>query len=122
LPENVLSGAYSAGIKNATLSQVVPIKAGCFYRLSFSARTNSITSLLIAAVIFITAEGEEINATEIFIAGESLPTIEGVFNYYSRVTERTPVDAVAARISFTAATSSLSRYVFLDNVSFSGVS
>jgi len=123
VPESVLSGDFSAGIKNAVLSQVVPISADCFYQFSFSARTNVSAATLTATVTFITFEGEEILATEIFIRAGSLPTVESVFNYYRRITARAPAGAVEARIEFAGTTPGIPyQYVFLDDVSFSGIS
>ncbi|MCL2719571.1 MAG: hypothetical protein FWE14_12410 [Lachnospiraceae bacterium] len=121
--ENVLSGEFSAGIKNATMQQDIRINPDCFYHFSFSARSNDRTSSLTATVTYLDDNGNEIGlAAEVVIRPGGLPTTANVFNYYYRVTSQAPFNAAFARISFRAVTSGIPvEYVFVDDVSFYGL-
>ncbi|MCL2052405.1 MAG: hypothetical protein FWG91_11875 [Lachnospiraceae bacterium] len=123
ISEDVLSGNFSAGIKNATAQQDVRVNPGCFYRFSFSARTNHSNSSLNAIVTFLDESQNEIEtAAEIIIRPSLLPISPSTFNYYSRVTKKAPPETFYARIRLRAYTSgNPSEYVFIDDVSLFGI-
>ena len=119
---NVLSGNFSAGIKNADLAQDVEVNPDCRYEFSFSARTNVREATLTALVYFVLDNGEEIEATRISIGAFNLPIADGSFNYYRRILPPTPFNAIAARIIFRGTTPGIPiQYVFVDDVSLNGI-
>jgi len=114
----VHSGISSAALYNeATLSQIVPIEGGCFYKLSFFGHGEGALVGVTATVTFISASGNE-TGLEIVIRPGDLPNSSGDFAHYRGITTRAPENAESAEIKF-AVTSAGGQYLDLDDVSFS---
>lgn len=114
----VHSGASAVNLKSgASLSQIVPVHAGCFYELSFFVHGEGAQAGLEAAVTFITPSARSAGL-EIAVSPQNIPNGDGAFAFYRGITAAAPAGAVSAEIRYTV-TANGNQSLDLDDVSFS---
>ena len=120
-PERVHSGSSSVTLIGDLFQVVEDINEGCYYELSFFARTHDTGNITSASgyVIFNTPEGP-VDGGSVVIGPRSVPNIERSFGYYRVTTPPAPAGVTSAEIHLTASHSigSIQTTVDFDSVSF----
>jgi len=118
----VHSGESSVSMANgADLSQVIePINEGCYYQFSFFVHVENANVGLVANLYFITSDGGEVPAGDVFIRRGDIATADKVFSYYRVITSRAPYDVESIRITFECSAQG-NQLLDIDDVSFSSL-
>jgi len=114
----VHSGNSAVNLTDGTsLSQTVPVEAGCFYRLSFFARGNGAQVGLTATVTFVTPSGS-VNGLTITVRKMDLVDSNRLYAFFQSLTIAAPAGTTSAIITFTVEANG-GQSLDLDDVSFS---